>query len=124
MNTNFYVDDGLVSLPTSEQAVDLMSRTQQALNLKGNIRLHEIISNSTEVMNAFPTEDLAKDFKCFHIGEEHLPVQHSLGLSWNLNADTFIFDIEPGVKPYTRRGILSTINSIFDSMGFIALITI
>lgn len=52
---DFYVDDGLTSLPTSDMAIDLMKRTQSALQTMGNLRLHKIVSNSEEVMKAFLT---------------------------------------------------------------------
>lgn len=52
---DFYVDDGLTSLPTSDMAIDLMKRTQSALKTMGNLRLHKIVSNSEEVMKAFLT---------------------------------------------------------------------
>ena len=39
---NFYVDDGLVSLPSVEEAVTLMRRTQQALFQEGGLRLQKI----------------------------------------------------------------------------------
>ncbi|XP_056022091.1 uncharacterized protein LOC125651089 [Ostrea edulis] len=58
---NFYVDDGLVSLPSVKQAVSLMKRPQQALIQEGGLRLHKIVSNNSDVMNSFPSEDLAKD---------------------------------------------------------------
>ncbi|KAM4691875.1 uncharacterized protein WCC33_016681 [Rhinophrynus dorsalis] len=48
---NFYVDDGLKSLPTEEEAIDLLTRTQNML-ATANLRLHKIISNSNEVMRA------------------------------------------------------------------------
>ena len=54
VHNNFYVDDGLTSLPTPEKAIDLMKRAQQALLSGGNIRLHKIVSNSAKVMDAFP----------------------------------------------------------------------
>ncbi|KAM5180734.1 uncharacterized protein ACMZJ9_001273 [Mantella aurantiaca] len=44
---NFYVDDGLKSLPTEEEAIDLLTRTQNML-ATANLRLHKIISNSKE----------------------------------------------------------------------------
>jgi hypothetical protein len=45
--------------------------------------------------------------------------QQSLGLSWDLHSDKFIFRLNDNEKPATRRGLLSTINSIFDPLGFI-----
>jgi hypothetical protein len=124
VDRNFYVDDGLTSLPTASEAINLVRRTQEVLKTEGNIRLHKIISNSNEVMNAFPAEDLAKELKSLNIGEDLLPVQQSLGLKWDLNSDSFTFGFQQEDKPYTRRGLLSTVNSLFDPMGFIAPITI
>lgn len=121
---NFYVDDGLQSLPTSVEAIDLLKRTQEALKVEGNLRLHKIASNSQSVMNAFPTDDLAKDLKDLDFGEETLPLQRSLGLSWDLESDAITFRVSSTEKPYTRRGILSTVNSLFDPLGLVAPVTI
>ncbi|XP_014676742.1 PREDICTED: uncharacterized protein LOC106816632 [Priapulus caudatus] len=121
---NFYVDDALTSLPTARQAIDIMTQTQQVLKAQGNLRLHKIASNSTEVMQAFPEQELAEEFKSLSLDKDPLPVQHSLGMSWDLNADHFTFDVQLEVKPNTRRGMLSTLNSIFDPMGFITPIAV
>ena len=77
---NFYVDDGLISLSTSEQVVDLVKRTQQALLHGGNLRLHKIASNSERVINSFPTEDLVKELKDLRLDKDTVPVQRSLGV--------------------------------------------
>lgn len=75
-------------------------------------------------MKAFGTEDLAKELKELDIGEGTLPVQRSLGISWNLDTDSFLFYPSPELKPATRRGVLSTVNSVFDPLGFVAPITV
>ncbi|XP_062573639.1 uncharacterized protein LOC134235517 [Saccostrea cucullata] len=75
-------------------------------------------------MKAFGTEDLAKELKKLDIGEGALPVQRSLGISWNLDTDSFLFYPSSEVKPAKRRGVLSTVNSIFDPLGFVAPITV
>ncbi|XP_052762111.1 uncharacterized protein LOC128204746 [Mya arenaria] len=121
---DFYVDDGLVSLQTPQEAIDLMKRTQQALDTGGKLKLHKISSNSREVMKAFPKEDLAKDLKDLDLGHENLPVQRSLGMNWNLDSDYFTFTISEEIKPCTRRGILSTLNSLFDPLGFISPVVV
>lgn len=121
---NFYVDDGLASFPTGKEAIDLMKRTQEALRVEGNLCLHKIASNSDEVMKAFPSEDLAKGLKDLDFSDDSLPLQRSLGLSWDLKSDTFTFQVSSEEKPYTRRGVLSVVNSIFDPIGFVAPVTI
>ncbi|XP_073772958.1 uncharacterized protein [Danio rerio] len=54
VNRDFYVDDGLKSLPTEKAAIDLLKNTQRIL-AGSNLRLHKIASNSTEVLKAFPS---------------------------------------------------------------------
>ena len=124
VHRNFYVDDGLASLPTSTQAIDLMKRTQEALQLEGNLRLHKIASNSDDVMKAFPSKDLAKNLIDLDLNNDNLPLQRSLGLTWDLSSDTFTYHVATEPKPYTRRGVLSTVNSLFDPIGFLCPVII
>ncbi|XP_069105120.1 uncharacterized protein [Argopecten irradians] len=51
---------------------------------------------------------------------EDLPLQNSLGLVWDLNTDKFVYKVSLEDKPATRRGILSTINGLYDPLGFVA----
>lgn len=44
---------------------------------------------------------------------DDLPLQRSLEVCWNITADTFTFQVVDDEKPYTRRGVLSTVNSLF-----------
>ncbi|XP_048248047.1 uncharacterized protein LOC124126721 [Haliotis rufescens] len=124
VENDFYVDDGLLSVPTEEKAIDLIQRTQSALQHGGNIRLHKIASNSRTVLAAFDAEDLAKDIKDLDFNTTTPPPQRSLGLSWDINKDTFTFQVCAERKPFTRRGVLSTINSLYDPVGFAAPVVI
>ena len=38
----------------------------------------------------------------------------------NLELDSFTFQVSDIVKPYSRRGVLSTVNSIYDPLGLVA----
>jgi hypothetical protein len=67
-------------------------------------------------MNSFESRDLAKGLEDVDIGAEELPVQRGLGICWNLNSDFFLFQVSPDEKLLTRRGMLNTINSIFDPL--------
>lgn len=119
---NFYVDDGLASFSSNEEAIDILKRTREML-AESNVRLHKIASNSSKVMEAFPSEDRAKDLKDLDLGTDSLPLQRSLGLSWDLKTDSFTFRVSREEKPFTRRGVLSTVNSLYDPLGFVAPIT-
>ncbi|XP_076861369.1 uncharacterized protein LOC143514271 [Brachyhypopomus gauderio] len=123
IKTDFYVDNVLRSFPSEAEAVDVLMRAQQLL--KGyNIKLHKIASNKTEVMEAFPADDRAKSIKALDLAVDDLPVQRSLGVAWDMTKDTIMFTIPVSQKPFTRRGVLSTINSLFDPLGFLAPVTI
>lgn len=115
---HFYVDDGLISLPSPEEATDLMKRTQEALQVHGNLRLQKFASSCKDVMTALPANDLHKDLKDLELSSDELPLQRSLGLYWNINTDVFTFRISHEAKPLTRRGVPSVINSIYDPLGF------
>ncbi len=43
---------------------------------------------------------------------------------WNLESDSFGFQVSQEEKPFTKRGILSTVQSLYDPLGFVAPITI
>ena len=115
---DFYVDDALTSVPTASQAVDLLKRTQTVLKNNGNIKLHKIASNHTDVMAAFSKEDLSKEIKLLDLEKDLLPIHQSLGLSWDLSTDNFVFHVDFAKKPNTRRGCLSMLHSIYDPLGF------
>ncbi len=119
---NFYVDDGITSVPTEKEAIDLLKRTQIMLS-KSNLNLHKVASNRASVMEAFPSSERAKDLKDLDFSKDPIPLQRSLGISWNLKTDCFTFKASQDLKPFTRRGILSTINSLYDPLGFVCPIT-
>ena len=116
---NFYVDDGLVSKPTAEEVVTLIKNMQATL-ASANLRLHKVVSNSVNVMKAFPTENLAKDIRSLDFSQDNLPAQRSLGVFWNLETDTLTYKVSVPDKPFTRRGVLSVVNSIYNPLGLAA----
>lgn len=104
---DFYVDDGLTSVASADQAISLVKRTQKHLKENGHFRFHKIVSNNVDVMRAFPNDDLGKDLKDLNLCSDILPTQRSLGLSWDLHSDNFLFRQQNDDKPATRRGMLS-----------------
>ncbi|XP_031749223.1 uncharacterized protein LOC101730954 [Xenopus tropicalis] len=120
---DFYMDDGLKSVPTAAEAIDLLNRTRKMLACS-NLRLHKIASNSSDVMAAFSSEDHATDLKDLNFNDDDLPMQRSLGICWDLKSDSLTFQVSSEKRPYTRRGVLSTINSLYDPLGIAAPVTI
>ena len=113
VNRNFYVDDGLASVPSAREAIDLVEETQTALATR-NLRLHKVVSNVPAVVEAFPADDRAKDIRDLDLRNDALPVQRSLGVHWDLEHDSFTFKVSYPDKPFTRRGVLAVVNSVYN----------
>ena len=62
LRTNFYVDDGLTSIPTVPEAFKLIEDSQ-ALCTSAKLRLHKFACNCKDVFEALPKDDRAKDLK-------------------------------------------------------------
>ncbi|KAG7483457.1 hypothetical protein JOB18_048755 [Solea senegalensis] len=120
---NFYVDDGLISLSSATEAIDLLTRTQEMLSAS-NLRLHKIASNCSDVLKAFSQEDHAKGLEDLDFDDNSALIQRSLGLSWELKHDIFTFRATATEKPYTHRGVLAVVNSLFDPLGLVAPVVI
>ena len=116
---NVYVDDGLISKPTAEEVVTLVRNTPAAL-ASANLRPHKVMLNSVSVMEAFPTEDLAKDIRSLDLHQDDLPAQRSFGVLWDQETDAFTYKLSIPDKPLTRRGVLSVVNSVYDHLGLAA----
>ena len=119
LRRNFYVDDGLTSVPTVTEAIKLIEDSQ-ALCTSAKLRLHKFASNHKDVLEALPKDDRAKDLKDLDLRHDTLPIQRSLGTFWCIESDTLGFRIELKNKPLSRRGILSTISSVYDPLGIVS----
>ena len=118
---DFYGDSGLKSVPTADKEVKLVKDVKQMCN-KGGFRLHKFVSNSKEVIRRIPESDRADGVKELDLDLDSLPLERALGIKWCVESDCFQFIITLQDKPCTRRGILSTVSSIFDPLGFVALL--
>lgn len=71
-------------------------------------------------MDAFPLDERASNLRDMELGKVEVLVQRTLGVSWNLITDMFTFQLSSETKPFTRRGVLSTVNGLYDPFGFAA----
>ena len=116
---NFDIDDGVVSTATNESAISLVKKGKE-LCRSGGFHLHKFISNEREVIESIPEEDRAKNIKNLDLNTDALPPERVLGVEWCIESDTFQFRIALKDRPMTRRGILSSVSSIYDPLGFAA----
>ncbi|KAL4009002.1 hypothetical protein ACER0C_002854 [Sarotherodon galilaeus] len=116
---SFYVDDCLASICSEEKAINLYSGLRD-ICAKGGFHLTKWISNSRSVLAVIPEEERANEVKDLDLDCDLLPVERALGVRWCLQSDAFKFCISIPNRPLTRRGILSTVSSFYDPLGFLA----
>lgn len=102
LRKDFYVDDGLKSVSSVDEAVDMIKRSQ-TICMHGGLRLHKFSSNSKEVLSLIPPEDRAIGLKDIDIFNDKLPIEFTLGVQWNIQSDMFQFRIVLNDKPLIRR---------------------
>ena len=120
---NFYVDDGLRSVKSVSDAVQLI-QTSKDMCKKAGIRLHKFQSNSRKILEQLDPADPAEDMKNVDLSCENLPVARALGVLWNIDSDHFSFAVKLQDRSLTRRGLLSTVSSVYDPFGFLSPVTL
>ena len=117
LRNDFYVDDWLKSIEDEEKAAKFTHDVTEMLK-KAGFRLTKFISNNREVMKSISPEERGKLMLDIDLENQELPRDRALGIKWNLETDTFFYEPKEFNKPMTRRGVISVISSIFDTLGF------
>ncbi|XP_073785217.1 uncharacterized protein [Danio rerio] len=117
VNNNFYVDDGLISVPSIQEAKDLIAEAKTLCKL-GGLRLHKFNSSEKEILRCVDSSEWAVSSKPLNLTPESSG--HVLGIQWSTKDDTFSFNTQLKDQPATRRGILSIVSSLYDPIGFVA----
>ena len=119
MKRNFYVDDCLKSVIDEHSAIQISKQLTELL-AKGGFHVTKWTSNSEKVIAAIPEGERAAGVKqCDIISISTAPMERALGIQWNIHSDEFKFQINVQERPATRRGILSTMSSVYDPLGFV-----
>ena len=119
IDRNFYIDDCLKSVPTEHQAIRLVEQLRSVLSTRG-FRLTKFLSNSKKVLKILPNTERSKTVATLDLDNSILPSERALGVLWNTEDDFFTFDSSVKDNPCTKRGLLSTMSSIYDPMGFVS----
>ena len=106
---NFYVDELLKSIQTTNQATTLAVKLIAMLN-EGGFRLTKF--------QALPSQERANP--TLNLELDRLPINRTLSLHWDAERDVFCFKTVSTDKPATKRRILSTISSLFAPLGFLS----
>lgn len=123
IENNFYVDDGLTSVATVEEAKELIVKTQELCKGAG-LHPHKFNSNQMEAIScvAHSERAITTDPLTFH--PDAAPDGHVLGIQWSMKDDTFSVNMNANDHSPTRRGVLSVVASLYDPLGFVAPFTL
>ena len=116
---NFYVDDCLKSVDTPESAIPLAKNVRELLARRG-FRLTKFVSNSPELLNSIPKGEWGKSFATLDVSLDKLPTERALGMLWDIETDSFLFDVQVADKPKTKRGVLSILSTVYDPLGCVS----
>lgn len=108
-----YVDYNIAGDDSEEELVRVQEHIIELLESAGCV-LKKWASNSSQVLNRIPSEDLAQRLS-FDL--EDMPSIKVLGLHWDPYADVFGYHTNSQGTKLTKRSVLSTIVRLFDPIG-------
>ncbi len=113
----FYVDNYLDSFESSDEA-EKSVKELTALLQRGGFRLNQWISSSRKVLRTVPQTELIDPQ--LDLDLDQLPIERTLGITWNCELDEFSFKLKVCPEASTKRQILSAVMSVFDPLGFLS----
>ncbi|WP_239110332.1 hypothetical protein [Streptococcus dysgalactiae] len=115
--SNFYVDDYLGSFDNIPCATSKIKELTKLLKM-GGFHLINWMSSSRKVLETIPEHERAPSVRAFYGSQ--LPIERTLGIQWNAEKDRFVFHLRITEGVATRRGLLSSVSSLYDPLGFVA----
>ncbi|XP_073782539.1 uncharacterized protein [Danio rerio] len=116
----FYVDNCLQSLPTAEEAKELVDQLRDVL-ASGGFELRQWASNVPDVLRHLPAEVRSDSMERWLSHDEPGLPEPALGLSWHWGSDTLGYRSRPvEYKTLTMRNIYKVLARQYDPLGFIA----
>ena len=116
---DFYVDDGIKSVKSVNEAITLLKDSQEICK-QGGFQLHKYVANHPEILKVMCPGKQPQSVKSLDLTKDELPIDRTLGLEWCTETDTFHFKTKVKERPDTRRGVLSIVSSLFDPLGMIS----
>ena len=116
-----YMDDGLPSTDSREEAIEMRKQMTELLR-RGGFHLHKWLINDPDVLATIPEQDRSPRF--LELGEDKLPTDKTLGVICDAQEDMLRFTGLKGDLGTTKRKILSQAFSVWDPRGLLLPITI
>ena len=118
VRSSFYVDDGLLSVSDADTAVRV-ARDTINLCADGGFRLNKFVFNDPSVIAKLPPDNVSKSASV-DVSLHHPTYEQALAVKWDTKMDTLHINVDVPDRPVTRRGILSTVSSLYDPVGLIS----
>ena len=115
---SFYVDDCLKSVSSVTEGRQLVHQLYHGLSEHG-FHLTKWVSSDPETLSVLPQGESVSGSREIQLGDS-LPSEKALGLGWDTKLDTFSVRAQVKESQLTRRGLLSTLSSVYDPLGFVA----
>ena len=137
MIDSLYVDDMVFSTSTLECAYGMYEKAKERM-MSGGSRLRKWVTNNQELAERIKCREESRERNCDSekqseesyakatLGFTGEPSMHKvLGLDWNFDNDTVLFDFKPILKKAeamtpTKREVLSLMAGVFDPLGLIS----
>ena len=110
------MDDCLCSVSSVQEGVKIVTQLPQLLQ-KGGFHLTKWSLNNSSVLQAVPGPERSTLLLNLDLDNS---IERVLGIRWNIQRDVFEFRVNIPPHSLTRRGILSTLSSLFDPLGFVS----
>ena len=117
VHNSFYVDDLLYSEDSPDEVVTFRKGIADLL-LKGGFKLVKWASNHEKVMETISVHEHSKNL-CLS-SDKFCPVEHVLGIQWDMEGDKLSIRTVDKHSPPTKRGLLSTLASVYDPLGMVS----
>ncbi|XP_068233459.1 uncharacterized protein [Palaemon carinicauda] len=109
--------EGAISSPSIANTA--LKATADKADEKYDSTVGSTIRHNFYVDDSLPAEDCSVESDKFNLDMESL-MTRALGMLGDLKEDSFKFSIELKDNPFTRRGLLSTISSLYDPLGLLS----
>ncbi|XP_066928826.1 uncharacterized protein [Clytia hemisphaerica] len=116
---DFYVDDFLKSYPSVEIARSSVKSISD-MCMKGSFHLTKFVSSHPECLSELSSDDVKSDSVSYDVPSDKELTEKLLGVTWDISSDKFVFKINLKSTPSTKRGMLSTLSSIYDPIGVLS----
>ena len=103
---SFYVDDGLYSAKTVEDAWMVVNESIPLCSSR-NLRLHKFVSNNINLLNKIPESERAASIHSIDLTLQSLPIERALGSVWDTKSDSLQFNVKVPIhsNPPDRRSV-------------------